>query len=200
MIKHAAVFVAALGLAAPTAAFACSCMPTSVETAWNGGGDLVTVHVTGSKTRGGMRYFLGEVSGVYQGCSADREMVVLSTNKSGAACGGAILGVGSEYLVETYPTGRVIKGLYRELSYNLCGVNKVVDTVTPDEWDFLNSRWVSCPTTGEGYCVMDDLWECFVDPCEVAPECPDGECVSNYCGACDAEFYDWFGAPVCTDL
>jgi hypothetical protein len=39
--------------------------------------------------------------------------------------------------------------------------------------------------------------ECFADPCQVAPSCGDGECVANYCGGCNAEFYDESGYAVC---
>jgi hypothetical protein len=189
-----------VGLTLPTAATACSCFAPSAEAAWYHNSDLVTVHITASKTRGMYRYFLAEVSEVYQGCSTDRELVVLSTHMEGALCGGAILAVGTEYLVETYPTDRVIKGRYRELSYSLCGLTKAVDTVSEEEWGFLNSRMVTCADTGEVSCVTDDVVECLVDPCETAPDCPEGTCVSNTCGSCTYEFYDWIGEQVCKDL
>ncbi|HTU63496.1 MAG TPA: hypothetical protein VMF89_33770, partial [Polyangiales bacterium] len=41
--------------------------------------------------------------------------------------------------------------------------------------------------------------QCFADPCSVAPACTEGECVANYCGGCNAEFYDTFGHAVCED-
>ncbi len=38
--------------------------------------------------------------------------------------------------------------------------------------------------------------DCFVDPCEIAPECQintQTECISNFCGGCYADFYDYNG-------
>jgi eight-cysteine-cluster-containing protein len=39
---------------------------------------------------------------------------------------------------------------------------------------------------------------CFADPCEVTPACSEADvCVANYCGGCNAEFYDASGYAVC---
>ncbi|XP_066300514.1 uncharacterized protein [Branchiostoma lanceolatum] len=42
---------------------------------------------------------------------------------------------------------------------------------------------------------------CFADPCTVTtcPANPDATCVSNYCGGCNADFFNRDGEPVCCE-
>ena len=72
-------------------------------------------------------------------------------------------------------------------------------------------RYVEIASGGEYQCVecsaqiIDSIYisnsceypiSCFADPCEVADECQLNnpvECVSNYCGGCNADFYDLNG-------
>ncbi|XP_078580827.1 uncharacterized protein LOC144864527 [Branchiostoma floridae x Branchiostoma japonicum] len=49
-------------------------------------------------------------------------------------------------------------------------------------------------------CPKDQpLYNCLVDPCEgkTCPGTPDAQCVANYCGGCNTEFYTCGCVPAC---
>ena len=50
-------------------------------------------------------------------------------------------------------------------------------------------------------CNCPDLVNCFIDPCQFAtcPAFPNASCLSDYCGGCNARFFDKDGIEV-TDI
>ena len=74
-------------------------------------------------------------------------------------------------------------------------VNRYVEIVPGEEY-----QCVECNAT-----IIEDIqisdacdypFSCFADPCEVADECQLNtpvECISNFCGGCNADFYDMDG-------
>lgn len=68
-----------------------------------------------------------------------------------------------------------------------CSFNTKYKNLGKDELDFLNARMI-CDGDGTCTCVDGtDPVNCLTDPCEVA-RCPaDSQCVSSYCGGCNAE-------------
>ena len=87
------------------------------------------------------------------------------------------------------------------LDFGLCSIDQDPATLTRDERTFLDSRLVTCPTTGSTVCADGtDPFECFIDPCETAPDCREGECMANYCGGCNYEYFDRLGYEVCPEL
>ena len=82
---------------------------------------------------------------------------------------------------------------------NSCGYNVRLNVLTQRDWEFLETRLNCCGDE----CICNDGSQpvnCFADPCQVsACDYPGAECVANYCGGCNAEWYDETGAQVCTD-
>ncbi|MFT4624922.1 MAG: hypothetical protein ACI8PZ_003588 [Myxococcota bacterium] len=190
----------ASSLALAPAAHACSCLEPSLAKAWNEGADLMEVEVVDRKQVGRYRYFLATVNAAYQGCGTPGERVALRTPVDGAACGGLVHTPGEQLLVESYDTGITYRGL-RVLDFGLCGINQDPSTLTDEDRAFLDSRLVTCPSTGLATCADGtEPFTCFIDPCEFAPDCPDGACAANYCGGCNYEYFDAFGYEVCPEL
>uniref|UniRef100_A0A6T6D8S4 NTR domain-containing protein n=1 Tax=Compsopogon caeruleus TaxID=31354 RepID=A0A6T6D8S4_9RHOD len=82
-----------------------------------------------------------------------------------------------------------------------CGKMRTWDEVLAEKFaaNYLWRRRQSetCPSTG--LCLNGKpLFNCFVDPCTTAV-CtrPNAQCVSNYCGACKADWFLPSGKPVC---
>jgi eight-cysteine-cluster-containing protein len=72
-----------------------------------------------------------------------------------------------------------------------------VAELTNRDQAFLAGREVCCG--GECCCANGEQpVQCFAQPCSVAPACEEAAvCVDNYCGGCNAEFYDAVGNAVC---
>jgi eight-cysteine-cluster-containing protein len=82
------------------------------------------------------------------------------------------------------------------LSIDSCDYNPAVSALTEHDREFLEQRQVCCGdacTCADGTAPVN----CFADPCSVAPACSEGTCQANYCGGCNAEFYDENGYAVC---
>jgi hypothetical protein len=197
-MKRLVLMIATLG-AALTAdverAEACKCLPPTVESSYNNSSDVVRARVLSKVQAGDTTRFRARVQRTFKGCLTPSQIVVLTTPSSSATCG-AQLQVGGSYLIHGDAAGSYL-GL-SQLAINSCDFNRLFASLTAHDRAFLDGRTVCCGarcTCADGTRPVN----CFVDPCQVAPECPEGECVANYCGGCNAEFYDESGFAVCQE-
>jgi hypothetical protein len=137
---------------------------------------------------GTIQVYRAVVKEVYKGCLQRGQTVKLFTAKDGGACG-VDLDERESYVVALGP------GEDRAFAIHLCGFIRPIDTLTPAEVHFLNTRFSCCGDECE--CVRTTEVACPVDPCDVE-SCGDATCVPNFCGRCKAEFFDLLGQPVCT--
>ncbi|KAL5270980.1 hypothetical protein ACHWQZ_G001581 [Mnemiopsis leidyi] len=95
--------------------------------------------------------------------------------------------------IKPYETQKIIfssgQGLKRVLYFQCTGSAdlSIVDS-TLNELEMFKG-FVS---KGDGDCKGDgEIYACFQDPCDSAecPSYPNAECISNYCGGCNAEFW-----------
>lgn len=185
----------ALSAADARPAHACSCLQPSIESSYGNASDVVAARILlAFDVGGGQRWHIAQVEAPYKGCLAERELVVLTSADNGAACGVA-LQQGARYLVN----GRgddTIFGLAR-LSVGLCDYNLPLGELSDHDREFLDGRNVCCGDQCE--CADGSVpVACFADPCSVTAACSDAvQCVANYCGGCNAEFYDASGYRVC---
>ena len=182
---------AALTTAAPKAE-ACSCMPPDLVRSYRTHSDVFQGDVLWTWTWGQTRFHLARVRHVFEGCVEPRELVLLTTPQSSAACG-IELRTRRTYLITAQDAGTMY-GLPR-LAISVCGFNVPWRSLTKDQLAFLWGRTVCC---GDDCACADGSAPvlCFVDPCEVA-SCPEGTCEANYCGGCFAEFYTDADLRVC---
>jgi hypothetical protein len=175
---------------AATAADACSCLPPDLVRSYNQSDAVLHVRVIRERVRDERVVYRARVVTAYKGCIKPRRRVALVTAADSARCG-IKLEPGREYIVTAQQLGRH----RRILSIDLCGFNVPFETLTREQHEFLDTRFVCCGDVCR--CVNSEPVLCFADPCEVA-SCPElSECVSNYCGGCNAEFYDKRGQAVC---
>ena len=187
------VTTAAVWTASAQRAEACRCLPPTVESSYNGSSDVVRARVLSRVNAGGTTWYRARVVRTFKGCLAPKQLVLLSTPTSSATCG-AMLAVGAEYLINGDSAGALL-GVPR-LTINSCDYNRRASELSAHDREFLAGRTVCC---GDRCTCADGSQpvQCFVDPCQVAPACDEGECVANYCGGCNAEFYDDAGYAVC---
>lgn len=183
-----------------SSAAACSCMVPDVSRSYNGADIVVYGRVMQQRTVGGNiaghEYSLIRVGTVFKGCLSGVRTVLVKTPVSSATCGVG-LQRGQWYLLNGHDTGDTIRD-WPVYSINSCDTNWLFTSLTDEEECFLDGRFNEC----EGICVDGTSpASCFVDPCEVADPCPSGSasgspntCTANYCGGCNAEWYDNWGA------
>jgi len=182
---------ALVNLAAAGSAAACSCVPPSVESSYLAASDVAFVDVRRTYVSSDSRYYVGYVARIFKGCLQEGQRVILKTPVSSATCGAELRF--RRYLINGQRAGEFLG--VPVLSITLCSYDRQVSELTERDLGFLNGRMVCC-----GDCTCADGSEpvqCLVDPCSVAPACDEGACVANYCGGCNAEFYDAFGEAVC---
>lgn len=167
---------------------ACSCLPPTVESSYNNADEVWHVRVLSKQIRRERTTYHVLVLDPLKGCARAGSRLRVVTPTDSATCG-ISLEVGQEYLLNGHRDGR-------QFSVNLCDYNIRWSALSESDSDFLFSRYNccrdSCECTGGSQPV-----QCFADPCEVSPPCPDGQCVANYCGGCRAEYYDQWGQRVC---
>ncbi len=184
-----------LPLLAARPAQACSCLQPTVESSYNNSSDVVEARILLSLPVGNERWMVASVRSTYKGCLGENELVLLTTPASSASCG-VNLQTGRVYLVNGRSDGAAL-GIAR-LNIGLCDYNLPVAELTDQDRAFLDGRQVCCGD--ECSCASGELpVQCFVQPCSVAPVCDveGAVCVDNYCGGCNAEFYDPLGNAVC---
>lgn len=175
---------------------ACSCLPPTVESSYNQSTDVVSARVLGTFNQGSNRMYLAQVETPYKGCLDVSDLVILTTPQSSASCG-IQLQLGVEHLINGLANGSLL-GI-RRLSIGLCGYNLPVAELGEQDREFLNGRNVCCGKDCECADGSSPV-ACFADPCSVTPACSEAAtCVANYCGGCNAEFYDENGYAVCLD-
>ena len=185
--------VLSLGLlAGAPQAEACKCLPPTVSASYNDATDVVRTQVVYGVTVGQSRWYLTRVLGTYKGCLKPGSWLYVRTGSSSASCG-LDLKNGVQYLIN----GALDTTSYKApvISAGSCGYNKAISQLTKSDRKYLSTRYNCCGK--ECACVNGKPpVNCFVDPCQVA-DCPAGQCESNYCGGCNAEFYDDYGAAIC---
>lgn len=192
MRRAIVVMAAALALAilaVPRSAAACSCIPPDLPTLFQKSDHVLRAHVLSVYETSDKRVHVARVLKSWKGCERRGTLVRLETPKSSAACG-VTLPPGTTWLL----TGSAV-GPHR-IGVALCGYNVPVAQVPPADAAFLASRTVCCG----GVCRCGDGSHpvlCLVDPCQVS-SCPEGDCVANYCGGCNAEHWSEQGPMVCT--
>ncbi len=192
----------------PSFAHACSCLPPDLARSYNSADDVIAVKVYKARKQDrtlqqdnislhGDVTYVGRVLRGFKGCLAEGDKVFIKSAISGAACG-MTLKKGFTYYLNGRRDARK-SGWHPVVHINSCDYNLPLDALTKQDWRFLETRLNCCGDE----CVCNDGTrpvQCFVDPCEVN-KCdePDAQCVANYCGGCNAEFFDQTGAQVCRD-
>lgn len=188
-----AVVVALVLLVGPrSSAHACKCAQPTVESSYNTSTDVVTAAIQFQLTLGSQRYYVARVGRAFKGCLGSGDWVVLSTPVESATCGARL--ESPSHLINGDAAGTRF-GL-PVLAINSCSYNVAESELTEHDLAFLDGRTVCC---GDSCACADgrELVQCFVDPCQVAESCGEGVCVANYCGGCNAEFYNESGYAVC---
>ncbi len=187
-------FTLGLVMVPPKESSSCKCMPPTVEKAWFlsvyqfSGTPLWQINV------GSNKHYYVRVNKVFKGCLKKGQIIVAVTPQNSAACGLSFK-TGVKYLINGDDFGKFYGKQHMDIT--LCGYNVRWSDLNQDELDYLNTRPLQC---GDQFdCANGNPpVDCFVDPCAVAPECPESEtCLSNYCRGCYAEFYDKDGYAVC---
>jgi len=173
---------------------ACSCLPATVESSYNQSSDVAALTPLVGFRRGAERWYVARIDKPYKGCTEAGDLVVLSTPSSSASCGGQ-LEVGKKHLLNAQRDGAWF-GVTR-LSFSSCSYNVPSAELSDDDRAFLDGRSVCCGdecTCADGSAPV----QCFANPCDVTPACDEAAtCEANYCGGCNAEFYDASGYAVC---
>ena len=184
-------------LGAPSTAAACSCELVTLESAWFDSTDTFTGRVLSATLADFRTVYTLEVKQTFKGCTQPGDIVFVETPVDSAACGQALT-VGEKYLLTADKVTFTPRGHLYEIS--LCGYNRLTVDLTAEERDFLSGRFVSCPDRDVEICADGtEPVQCLIDPCEdmICIEEPN-ECFSNFCGGCNAEFWDvTTGFPVC---
>jgi hypothetical protein len=130
----------------------------------------------------------------FKGCLDSGQTVMIETASNSAACGMS-LQVGQEYLLHGARRGTLL-GMPR-LRVGLCDANGPWRSLSAEHRAFLDSRYVCCGKEC-GCADGSQPVNCLVDPCQVSSCDVEGAvCEANYCGGCNAEWYDPTGALVC---
>jgi eight-cysteine-cluster-containing protein len=189
-----AMGTAMLVMLLPEPAEACSCLSATVESSHFNSSDAATLTPLVGHRIGNERWYVAQVAKPYKGCIDAGDLVLLVTPSSSASCG-ARLELGVEYLIHGDRRGSLF-GLPR-LAFNACDYNLPVVELSDHDRAFLAGRQVCC---GDECSCADgsEPVQCFADPCEAAAACSEAvTCEANYCGGCNAEFYDASGYGVC---
>jgi len=180
---------------------ACSCLPTpGIEHVYASATHVVRVQIRREVRRvhrrlrgipsfdGEIQVYRARVRESYKGCMRRGRILKLMTAKDSGLCG-AVLDLDQEYVLA------LGDGERNAFQINSCGFIRLAGSLSPAEAEFLDTRHQCCGRRCE--CSGTDLVSCLVDPCSIE-SCGDATCVSNYCGGCNAEFFDPTGQPVCT--
>jgi hypothetical protein len=179
-------------LLAPATAEACSCLPPDLSRSYNGADDVFRARVlTKLPWRRGLLLYFVRIEQTYKGCRKPGAFAMLMTTPSGASCGVTWLERGERALLTAH------QGTRRFLHIQSCDYNTAWSNLSDRDIHFLDTRYNCCGATCG--CVNAPQVQCFADPCAVSAPCDveGAECVSNYCGGCNAEWYDPTGALVC---
>jgi hypothetical protein len=136
------------------------------------------------------KYYQLSVKQVFKGCIRNG-VVWVSTPSNSALCG-ISLSVNSEYLL-------FLTGTVNQPETQLCLGNTLFKDVSAPNLAFLNSRNVCCGNVCNCATGKPPV-RCFREPCS-PPEKPPCKaafkCINNYCGQCQAEWFNRSGLPAC---
>lgn len=178
-------------LAAPTAE-ACSCLQPDIASSYRANDHAFLGKVLSAQNHGAYRIYEVRVVRDLKTCMTRGTRVQIATNRSTAACR-ASLQVGERYALFAHE--QLINGVPR-LATNSCTANTLIGDVAAEDIDWLLNRDVTC----DGVTTCNDgtaPYACLVAPCSVAASCPTGTCEDNYCGGCNAEYFDANGYQQC---
>ncbi len=184
---------AAFVLANAPDADACKCIPPTVSSSYQNATDVVRAQIVYGATVGNDRWHLARVLGTFKGCAKPNSWIYVRTGSSSAACG-LTLPNGAQYLLNGSADTSFAWAI-PVINVNSCGYNRPISQLTKHDRRFLTTRYNCCGKT----CACTNgkaPVNCFADPCSVAG-CPSGECQSNDCGGCKAEFFDESGYQMC---
>ena len=171
---------------------ACRCFPPDLVTSYNNNTDVLRVRVLNKRQVGDYVYYRARVTTTYKGCAQPGERIFLKTHVSSATCGIELQG--RDYLINSYRDNDEVHRRLPVYPINSCDYNVPFGNLTVNQIEFLDNRYNCCGN--ECACVNSTMVYCFADPCQVT-SCSQGECSSNYCGGCHAEFYNDIGQAVC---
>jgi hypothetical protein len=181
-------------------AYACSCLPgqPDIAVSYEYATDVIKAGVKRRLKRapeGYIRYAARVMEG-YKGCLEPGDRVIIETPQDEGLCGVTTLSRKKVYLLHGQFVGNARSGV-PILSIGLCDYNMLFDHLTGADLAFLNSRYNCC----DDICACNDGTQpvnCFADPCQFSTCDVEGaECIANYCGGCNAEWFDEWGAQVC---
>jgi hypothetical protein len=176
-------------------ASACSCLPPDVTASYNTSGHAIFGRVLGRTVYPMWHVYDVEIVKDFRDGRPAGDVVQIVTSSSQASCGDSFQ-IGQRYLL--FADDQAIGGAQRWVT-TYCRANTPLAQVSPDDRYFLRSREIVDPN-GVYTCADPNipLVNCLIDPCQMAPACPGATCYANYCGGCNAEFYDSFGYEACT--
>ena len=184
---------AIMGLAAPTSAEACTCLPQDIVQGYRNYDHVIAGRVLRARTAGQWLVYDVWLWQTAKSCLPEGRVVQVGTHQSSAACG-TTLQVGGDYVL--FAQSVEIGGVRRAIT-NSCAPNTLAQDITLSDWEFLGSRQMDCP---DQVCSGGQpLAACFTDPCLVS-SCaadPTATCEPNYCGGCYAEWYSTSEELVC---
>ncbi len=208
MTSRTAVLLVAFLALGINLAHACSCLPLDTFTrtyyrSLKAGTPFTLVKVLRSKTRnaepvgpfesfGKEVVYTLKVFKISDGCTPRLPYKTFAVTADNSAACGVNLKVGSLYILP------LKKGANIENRINLCGFQAELRSLNKKQRNFILNRTLCCK--GRCRCANGKPFvNCFVDPCKVSSApCKEAvECVSNFCGGCNVEWFDEKGLPAC---
>jgi hypothetical protein len=189
------LLTATLSLSITPSSYACSCMSPDLVRSYNNSDSVFIGRVLFETVVNTDRYWLVRVRKNLKGCTEQGDLVVVQSSSFGSACG-ASLQMGALHVFTSYEDTPI--GPFPVFHISMCGYNVPALSLNAEERSFLLSRNACCDATQTCECV-DGLppVSCLADPCTMAQTCTEGTCEANYCGGCNAEFYNSLGEAVC---
>lgn len=129
---------------------------------------------------------------ISDGCTPRLPYTTFAVTADNSAACGVNLQIGALYIIP------LKKGANIENRIGLCGFQTLLKNVNKEQRKFMLNRTLCCGDR----CKCSNgkpFVNCLVDPCSVSkPPCKEAKkCVSNFCGGCNAEWFDSKGLPAC---
>lgn len=171
---------------------ACFCAIPDLVTSYEEYDAVIAADVYFGFELGSDRYYLVNPTRSYKGCVDTKRPVWVKTSRSSGSCGTS-LEEGESYLLSArQDSAPWVK------SISSCSYNVKTSTLTQEQQSFLDTR-IQCCGDDCSCANGEEVVNCLVDPCQVAPACDEGSCRANFCGGCNAEFFNDEGERVCEE-
>jgi hypothetical protein len=181
---------------APSPAAACSCAVSSFDDHYARADHVLhakVLRLTAESERERV-YTVALLERDFKGCLPASTEVQVATSPDSASCG-VPLEIGAEVLLFATWQGQPPEATLR---VSLCGGSGPFARFTDAERDALRAKPLSCGDDGPTCANGEPVVQCFVDPCSVSRcDVSGATCQSDYCGGCNAHWYDARGARVC---